>query len=196
MIEKLGIFAGEVSLADMKIAEKINELVDAVNELQTRAENVQKDTESGRENVQKDIPNTEYVTITADDVFVGGESATEYHGKKIYNLYDCPAYFKEARDIIRDEYGCELLEIHCLQSSTNGKYAKAGNPVADKDGENAWVRVVYLDKNKQKAVSLWAFYYTYGSAPACASYCSSYCGDYVLYYASLRAGLFGSVGVN
>ena len=38
MIEKLGIFAGEVSPTDMKLATKINELVDAVNELQTKAE--------------------------------------------------------------------------------------------------------------------------------------------------------------
>ena len=35
MIEKLGLFSGEVSPTDMKLAVKINELVDAVNELGT-----------------------------------------------------------------------------------------------------------------------------------------------------------------
>lgn len=36
MIETLGIFTGEVSPTDMKLATKINELVDAVNELQAQ----------------------------------------------------------------------------------------------------------------------------------------------------------------
>ena len=34
MIEKLGCFTGEVSPADLRIAEKLNEVIDAVNELQ------------------------------------------------------------------------------------------------------------------------------------------------------------------
>lgn len=138
-----------------------------------------------------DIPNTEYVTITADDVLVGGEPTCQYHGEDLYNYYHLTAYFKEARDIIRDEYGYELLEMHCLQSSTDGEYAKTGNPVADKDGTNCWVRVVYLDKNKQKQVSLWAFSRSSSSDAFCASNCAYYCGNYVQSNASLRAGLFG-----
>lgn len=148
-------------------------------------------SENSIQNSTNDIPNTEYVTITNDDVFVGGNPTRRYHGQDLYNYYHLTAYFKEARDIIRDEYGYELQEIHCLQSSTNGEYAKTGNPVADKDGENAWIRVVYLDKNKQKAVSLWAFDSAYGSDSGCASYCANYCGGIVRYDASLRAGLFG-----
>lgn len=148
------------------------------------------------ENVQNDISNTEYVTITTDDVLVGGEPTRQYHGQDLYNYYHLTAYFKEARDIIREDYGCELLEIHCLQSSTDGEYAKSGNPIADKDGTNCWCRVVYLDKNKQKAVSLWVFIYSYGSASGCASYCTYNCGNRVRDYSDFRAGLFGSVASN
>ena len=46
-----------------------------------------------KENFTAEIPNTEYVTITADDVLVGGQPAKEYHGQEIYNRYFCPAYF-------------------------------------------------------------------------------------------------------
>ena len=38
MIETLGIFTGEVSPTDMKLATKINELIDAVNELLNKGE--------------------------------------------------------------------------------------------------------------------------------------------------------------
>lgn len=206
MIEKLEPLQG----LDHSWLNKINELVDAVNELQefcyvadknlaklmeeaTRDENAQSDNEK---NSGAEIPNTEYVTITADDVLVGGKSATEYNGQQIYNLYHCPAYFKEARDIIREENSCELLEIHCLQSSTEGEWLKTGNPVADENGENCWVRIKFKDMAGAERVSLWAFDYTYSSASECASYCANYCGNRVRSDSSLRAGLFGSVGVN
>jgi hypothetical protein len=153
-------------------------------------------SENSTQNSKNDIPDTEYVTITADDVLVGGESATEYHGEKIYNLYHCPAYFKEARDIIREENSCELLEIHCLQSSTEGEWLKTGNPVADKNGEKCWIRIKFKDMAGAERVSLWAFDDTFSSDSVCASGCAFYCGGSVRDGASLRAGLFGSVGVN
>lgn len=150
-------------------------------------------SENSTQNSKNDIPDTEYVTITADDVLVGGKSVTEYHGEKIYNLYHCPAYLKEARDSIREENGCELLEIHCLQSSTGGEWLKTGNPVADKDGVNCWVRIKFKDTDGAERVSLWAFISTFSSDAVCASNCTYNCGNYVQNCSSLRAGLFGSV---
>ena len=97
-------------------------------------------------NSEPEISNTAYVTLTEDGCFVGGESTTQYNGEDIYRPYLCVAYFKEARDIIRREYGYELLELHCLQSSTKGEYAKTGNPIPDKNGTYAWVRAVYKNK--------------------------------------------------
>lgn len=165
-------------------------LVDCITKLEAKLDNLQK----GNSSIETtEIPDTEYVTITADNVFVGGQAAKEYHGQEIYNLYHCPAYVKEARDIIRKEYDCELLEIHCLQSSTDGEYTKPGNPIADKNGIYVWCRVVYLDKNNNKTTSLWVFLYSDSSADECAGDCAYYCGYYAQYYSAMRGGLFGSV---
>lgn len=150
-------------------------------------------SEISTQNSTKEIPNTEYVTITEDDVFVGGQPAKEYHGQEIYSLYHCPAYFKEVRDIIRKENGCELLEIHCLQSSTDGEYAKPGNPIPDKKGVNCWVRIKFKDTAGQEKTSLWVFYYSYSSADACAGRCAGHCGNSARLNSALRGGLFGSV---
>lgn len=147
---------------------------------------------SKMEQPEPEIPNTAYVTLTEDGCFVGGEPTTQYNGEDIYRPYLCVAYFKEARDIIREEYGYELLELHCLQSSTEGEYAKTGNPVPDKDGTYSWVRAVYKNKEDKVLSSLWAFLYDFGSASDCASYCTSYCGTNVRSYVPLRAGLFGN----
>ena len=148
---------------------------------------------SKMEQPEPEIPNTAYVTLTEDGCFVGGEPATQYNGEDIYRPYLCVAYFKEARDIIREEYGYELLELHCLQSSTDGEYAKTGNPIPDKDGTYSWVRAVYKNKEDKVLSSLWAFDSDNGSASNCASNCAYDCGNFVQGLVALRAGLVGSV---
>ena len=142
-----------------------------------------------------EIPDTEYITITADGVLVGGESVKEYNGQEIYNLYHLPAYFKETRDIATKDYGFELLELHCLQSSTNDEYGKTGAPVADKNGENAWCRCVYKDKDGNKKTTSWVFHFTYSSAANCANACAYACAGDVSDYSAFRSAVFG-VGVN
>lgn len=169
------------------LIDSITKLEEKISGIYESAKNAQQDTET------QEIPNTEYVSITEDDVFVGGKPATHYNGQEIYNRYHCPAYFKEVRDIIRKEYGYELEEIHCLQSSTGGEYAKSGNPIPDKNGTNSWIRVIYKDKEGMSAASLWVFNRTYSSGTVCASTCAIYCGFYARYYSDLRGGLFGSV---
>ena len=166
---------------------EFTDLQEKIAKISNCAKNAQEDTEKTS---TTDIPNTEYVTLTEDGCFVGGEPATKYNGEDIYRPYMCVAYFKEARDIIREEYGYELLELHCLQSSTNGEWTKTGNPVPDKDGIYAWVRAVYKDKEDKVVSSLWVFNDDYGYALACASDCTAYCGNYVLRNADLRGGLF------
>lgn len=131
----------------------------------------------------------DYITITADDVLVGGESVCEYNGEKIYNYYHLPAYFKEIRDDVAEQ-GIKLLEIHCLQSSTDGEYAKTGNPTPDKNGCSAWCRCVW-EKDGEKHTGAWVFDYTYGSAAFCAYYCAYYCADGVRSIASFRSAVFG-----
>ena len=169
---------------------QMSDLKEKLVEISECSKIAQPDTE---ENPEPEIPNTAYVTLTEDGCFVGGEPATQYNGEDIYRPYLCVAYFKEVRDIIREEYGYELLELHCLQSSTEGEYAKTGNPVPDKDGTYSWVRAVYKNKEDKVLSSLWAFNYDFGSASNCASYCTNSCGNRVQLNVALRAGLFGTV---
>ena len=145
-------------------------------------------------NSESEISNTAYVTLTEDGCFVGGEPTTQYNGEDIYRPYLCVAYFKEARDIIREESGCDLLEIHCLQSSTDGECAKTGNPIPDKEGTFCWCRCVWQDKNGVGASSSWVFYDGYGSASDCASDCAVNCASYVQDLRGFRGALFGSLG--
>ena len=166
-------------------------LVDCITRLEEKINN--SNPESVKQEQPAEIPNTEYITITADDVYVGGEPATQYNGEDIYNRYFCPAYFKEARDIIRKEDGCELLEIHCLQSSTDGEYAKPGTPIPDKVGKSCWVRIKFKKKDGTPAASLWVFNNTLSSAAVCAGRCASYCGIIFRAYSDFRSGVFGSV---
>lgn len=173
---------------------KINELVDAVNSIVSVQEKLIDSrfvVETKHE--EPEIPNTAYVTLTEDSCFVGGEPTTQYNGEDIYRPYLCVAYFKEARDIIREEYGFELLELHCLQSSTEGEWAKTGDPVPDKNGTCVWVRAVYKNKEGKTLASRWVFNYDVGSASSCAGYCTYRCGFYVQCDEALRVGLFGSV---
>lgn len=167
----------------IKLEEKLAEISNCTKNAQTVAE----------EHSEPEIPNTTYVTLTEDGCFVGGKPTTQYNGEDIYRPYLCVAYFKEARDIIREEYGYELLEMHCLQSSTQGGWAKTGNPVPDKNGTYTWVRAVYKKKNGKTAASLWVFDDDFGSPASCASNCAYDCGYNARDDAALRVGLFGSV---
>jgi len=135
------------------------------------------------------LTDKDYITITADDVVVGGESVREYNGEEIYNYYHLPAYFKEIRDNVAEK-GIKLLEIHCLQSSTDGEYAEKGNPTPDKNGCSAWCRCVWK-KDGKKHIGAWVFNRTTDSAALCARYCADFCAYYVRDLAGFRAAVFG-----
>ena len=140
-----------------------------------------------------EIPDSAYVMINDTDAYISSEPVTEYNGKNIYELYYLPAYFKEARDTIREEYGVELLEIHAIQSSTNGEFAKQGTPIPDKNGTCSWCRCVYLDEDNNTLFTPWVFNSAYGSASACSSYCALHCSKYVRDYSGVRAALFAGL---
>lgn len=183
----------EITLQDIfnQNNELYKNIIDCFTKLEEKlAKNAQTVAE---EHSEPEIPNAAYVTLTEDGCFVGGEPTTQYNGENIYRPYLCVAYFKEARDIIREEYGYELLELQCLQSSTEGEWAKAGNPVPDTNGIYSWVRAVYKDKEGRKAASLWVFNLMRSSDSDCASHCADDCGSFVRRNSAMRSGLFGSV---
>jgi len=169
----------------------IQDLQDQMNEMEQKFKiNCSQVVNNDETGLKNDISNADYVTITADDVVVGGESVREYNGEKIFNYYHLPAYFKEIRDTMQEK-GIKLLEIHCLQSSTNGEYAKTGNPVADKDGCNAWCCVVWEDNHGNKTTGPWVFSYTFSSAADCAYSCALDCARSVRGLSAFRAAVFG-----
>ena len=195
MIEKIDL-TGSVAYQLNQLVGVVNALVESNNVHERQIEkmqsivckNMQTDAESCLENVPT---NKDFITITADDVLVGGESVRKYNGEKIYNYYHLPAYFKEIRDDVAEK-GIKLLEIHCLQSSTDGEYAKTGNPTPDKNGCSVWCRCVW-EKDGEKHIGAWVFIYTYGSAANCAYYCADLCAYYVRPNASFRAAVFGGL---
>ena len=121
-----------------------------------------------------DIPNTQYITINKDGIFVGGKPATKYRGQSILWLKDMPKYFAEIQKLNKD-----VAELHVLSSET----AVVGNP-SGKRGPYAWCRVVFNDGS----VGAWVFKDDeYSSAKDCAEWCAQFCA-----YAIARDKVFGS----
>lgn len=168
----------------------MNKMENILNRLKINESRVENNTESDHiADVSKKVSDKDYITITADDVLVGGESVREYNGEKIYYYYHLPAYFKEIRDDVAEK-GIKLLEIHCLQSSTDGEYAKTGNPMPDKDGCSAWCRCVW-EKDGEKHIGSWVFHDASGSAASCAGNCAYDCAYNVRINAAFRSAVFG-----
>ncbi|MBO4582780.1 MAG: hypothetical protein J5714_01845 [Alphaproteobacteria bacterium] len=86
-----------------------------------------------------DIPDTEYITVKADGVFVGGKPATHYRGVKIGYRKSININFQ---DILK-KYP-NIQEMRFLTSETGGVYHTNGNPVAE-NGSNAWACVKFDD---------------------------------------------------
>lgn len=85
------------------------------------------------------IPNTEYITVNANGVFVGGKPTTTYRGVAIGSLESVKQHFQN----IQKQYP-NIKEMRFLTSKTTGEFYKTGNPVADK-GDNLWARVAFND---------------------------------------------------
>ncbi len=134
-----------------------------------------------------DIKNTEYITVNANGVFVGGKTATTYRGQKVYDT----DYVKYNTDYMKrvfawmQEQNPNIIEFHIGAFVTPGEYAKPGNPDGV-FGPNAWCRVKYKNGN----LGAWVFFYAYGSAADCASYCAGNCAYSVRNYASFRSAVF------
>ena len=127
------------------------------------------------------IPNTEYITVNANGIFVGGKPATKYRDQEICNI----DYVKEVFAWMQEQ-NPEIEEFHIGAFATRGEYAEVGNPIGV-FGPNAWCRVKYKNGN----LGAWVFS-TLGSAANCASYCAYDCADRVLNYSAFRAAVFGA----
>ncbi|MBP5485611.1 MAG: hypothetical protein J6Y07_02795 [Alphaproteobacteria bacterium] len=134
---------------------------DLMNEIMETAEKFNNDV------CKSDIPNTEYITINANGIFVGGKPATHYRGEEIQSSDFAISIFGS----IQREINPNVQELHVLSSETRGHRAQTGKPSA-KHGENAWYRVKFND-----GTSDWVFLSSQGSGPSCARICAYICAD-------------------
>ena len=126
-----------------------------------------------------DIPNTEYITINKDGIFVGGKPATHYHGRKIAFVDGVNDDFAE----MQKNYP-QIAEFHVGAFEKLGIFRCQGKP-SEKFGPNSWCRVKLQDGR----VGPWVFSNTYSSDSACARNCAFYCGHHVVNYFVMRSSL-------
>lgn len=128
------------------------------------------------------IPNTEYITVNANGIFVGGKPAETYRGEHILFPGDVLKYFADIQKLNKN-----VAELHVLSSETSGEYAKVGNPSGN-HGRNAWCRVKFNDGR----VASWVFDYARSSSANCANFCAYYCASHVRGNdAAFRSAVFG-----
>ena len=122
------------------------------------------------------IPDTAYITVNKDGIFVGGKPATTYRGVKIYGI----SFVKDSFARIQKQ-NPNITELHVLSSKTSGGYATVGNP-SPEHGRYAWCRV----KNNDGKLGGWVFDEAYTSATDCAFNCANDCAWNVPAYAAFR----------
>ena len=137
-----------------------------------------------------DLSADTYLTITANDITIGGKSTTKYNGDPIWARNDCMEHVKKADKLFQKEHGAKLLELHVVQANN-----VAGEPVADPQGLFVWVRCVF-EVNGERKTSRWGFLNAFSSVADCGSHCASLCGRHVRSYSAFRAGLFESAVQN
>ncbi len=128
------------------------------------------------------IPNTEYITVNKDGIFVGGKPATTYRGEKIWNIDFVKRVFAWMQEL-----NPEIEEFHIGAFATRGEHAKPGNPDG-LFGPNAWCRVKFKNGN----LGAWVFHYTFGSAAYCARNCANDCANCARGGTSFRSAVFGA----
>lgn len=129
-----------------------------------------------------DIPNTEYITINKDGIFVGGKPTTKYRGETIRYSNVMRVSFADIQRLNKN-----VAELHVLSSETFGEYTKVGNPSGN-HGRTAWCRVKFENGN----LGAWVFLDAHGSAANCAYYCAIRCAYGIRNLALFRSAVFGA----
>jgi hypothetical protein len=133
-----------------------------------------------------DIPNTEYITVNKDGIFVGGKPAKKYRGQEIYDI----DYVKLVFEWMQAQHA-NIAEFQIMSSKTRGVYAETGNLSAE-HGPNAWCRIVLNDSS----AAPWGFNYTYGSAADCAHRCAYYCAYNIRLNTDFRRAVLGVAAID
>ena len=129
-----------------------------------------------------DINSDDYITVTKDGIFVGGQPATHYRGREINQPKNTVIQFKEIQKYVKKNYVVDVDEMHCLSSETDGDFTgNIGNPSL-KHGFYSWYRLKFADG----ALSPWGYGNDYSycekqdptghRANTCASNCAAKSG--------------------
>lgn len=115
----------------------------------------------------KDVPNTEYITINKDGVFVGGKPAIKYRGVEIYDI----DYVKEKFACMQDQ-NPEIEEFHIGAFIYYGRHGRPEDSYWNVDSQNAnvWCRV----KLKNSSAVTWIFCDRVNDVARCALECMFY----------------------
>ena len=118
-----------------------------------------------------DIPNTEYITMNANGVFVGGKPATHYRGKEIHWTNDILKCFKDIQNT-----NPKFTELHVLTSTTYPShfYSKPNHCVgtpSSEHGTTIWCRLKFDNGKKTMWVFMDWFTCLHGVAENCAYDC-------------------------
>ncbi|MBO4626200.1 MAG: hypothetical protein J5679_02935 [Alphaproteobacteria bacterium] len=87
----------------------------------------------------KDIPNTEYITINQDGIFIGGKPTKHYRGQELR----APEHIVERFKFLQSKYQ-NIKEVHMMTSESIGEYCATGNPTA-KHGSYLWGNIEFVD---------------------------------------------------
>lgn len=113
------------------------------------------------------MTNNDYIVVKEDGWYVGGVKTTSYHDKPILPkdyMRDCPFYVLKAE--IKMLYGFDLLEYHCLQSST-AEISEGEEPLPSEDGVYSYLRIVYKNQENEIKTTEWGFVKEYDDAQKC-----------------------------
>lgn len=126
------------------------------------------------------IPNTEYITITSNGIFVGGRPATKYRGTEICDRWLVVRNFEVFQASIMQEYNLGISEMHVASTRlplfTEDIWASGDRmtPILNDDRIGACFRVKcgeYGFGSDDK----WIYYDSFSSAECCNGACALRC---------------------
>ena len=115
-----------------------------------------------KEHKMQDIPNTEYITIKKEGVFVGGQPAIYYRGKKMHSQSLTQTYF-----LYLQEKFPVIEECHVLSSKTEAKLYNTNEQPSQQDGKYTWCRVKFTNGK----LGYWVPNLTWNNAVETYCYC-------------------------
>ncbi len=128
------------------------------------------------------IPNTEYITISSNGIFVGGQPATKYRGTEIWNQWHVVRDFKAFQAGIMQEYNLGISEMHVASTRLPllAEYRWASGdrmtPILNGDRIGACFRVKCGEYGFGSGDE-WIYYDSFSSAEYCNGACAHRCVD-------------------